>query len=485
MAGQIYNWSLTAADNDDADNTINWLEGQLPGSVNGSARAMMAALASFIKDNNGTLTSGGSANAQTLTANTSFAALATGQLVGFKAGFTNTAAATLNVNAIGAKDIKVFNPDGEADVGANQIRAGGHYLFRYDAALDGASGAWVLLNPSPSITFDTLGEAGFALIGGKLTASVGASALTIAVKTVGDADPSASSPVLVVFRSATIGNGGYTVMSIEAATSLVISSGSTLGTTNSTPFRLWVGGFNDGGTFRLAASNRFSPTGGVSALADDVLDSATDEGGAGGADSTGVIYAGATITTKPFKLLGYMDWSSGLGTAGTWSSGPDIVAPFGAGMKRPGDVVQVRMHHRSDLVTGTTTLPSDDSIPQQATEGVAYLSKDITPKSKANMLLVDWTVFCANSATGQMSTALFQDATANALAAIGEGYRTADDYAIRSGQYFMLAGTVSATTFAVHAGCNNAGTTSLGGSGGSRQFGGVAASHLRITEIMG
>lgn len=37
-------WSTTAADNDDADASINWSEGQAPSTVNGSARAMMAAL---------------------------------------------------------------------------------------------------------------------------------------------------------------------------------------------------------------------------------------------------------------------------------------------------------------------------------------------------------------------------------------------------------------------------------------------------------
>lgn len=45
MATGLKNWSTTAADNDDADSTINWLEGQLPSTVNNSARAMMAVLA--------------------------------------------------------------------------------------------------------------------------------------------------------------------------------------------------------------------------------------------------------------------------------------------------------------------------------------------------------------------------------------------------------------------------------------------------------
>lgn len=40
----LKDWSETAANNDDADATINWLEGQAPSTVNGSARAMMAVL---------------------------------------------------------------------------------------------------------------------------------------------------------------------------------------------------------------------------------------------------------------------------------------------------------------------------------------------------------------------------------------------------------------------------------------------------------
>lgn len=40
----LKDWSETAGDNDDADASINWAEGQAPSTVNGSARAMMAVL---------------------------------------------------------------------------------------------------------------------------------------------------------------------------------------------------------------------------------------------------------------------------------------------------------------------------------------------------------------------------------------------------------------------------------------------------------
>lgn len=50
MASGKGSWSTTASDNDDADSNINWMEGQAPSTVNGSARAMMAADAVDLRD---------------------------------------------------------------------------------------------------------------------------------------------------------------------------------------------------------------------------------------------------------------------------------------------------------------------------------------------------------------------------------------------------------------------------------------------------
>ena len=46
----IFAWSTTASDNDDADSTINWSEGQNPSTVNNSARALMARVSEFLSD---------------------------------------------------------------------------------------------------------------------------------------------------------------------------------------------------------------------------------------------------------------------------------------------------------------------------------------------------------------------------------------------------------------------------------------------------
>lgn len=101
-------------------------------------------LARFYADIGGTGTVGGSANALTLTTASTYQALATGIFVSFKATSANTAAATLNVDALGAKAIR---RRGDSALQAGDIAANGIYLLRYDSAYNSAAGAWVLLNP--------------------------------------------------------------------------------------------------------------------------------------------------------------------------------------------------------------------------------------------------------------------------------------------------------------------------------------------------
>jgi hypothetical protein len=102
----IYDWDRTATDNDNADANINWAEGQAPSTVNNSARFMMQRLAEFIDDLGATVDSTGASNAYAVTIPSSVTAYARGLLVAFRANFANTGAATLNVNSIGATDLK-------------------------------------------------------------------------------------------------------------------------------------------------------------------------------------------------------------------------------------------------------------------------------------------------------------------------------------------------------------------------------------------
>lgn len=327
-----------------------------------------------------------------------------------------------------------------------------------------------------------------------LSLTVGSSALTIALKDRDGSDPTAASPVSAGMRNVTAATGDFSSLNVSAASSLVVSSGSTLGTANNVAFRLWIVLFNDGGTLRLGVINCLSTAAGAGAGRDVTaiyplsawgIASSTAEGGAGAADNAQVFYTGTAVTSKAFIVLGYAEWPSGLGTAGTWSSGPSRVQLFGPGVPLPGQVVQVARNDTGALATGTTTIPIDDTIPQN-TEGDQYLSQAITPSSAANALNVETEGLYSNSATNFVIAALFQDSTANALKArffsSNLGTDVSHSQALRAS---LLAATTSATTFKVRAGANAAGTTSFNGRGGARFLGGVMNSYLQVSEIMG
>lgn len=152
MAGSIYAWSTTAGSNDIADGDINWQEGQFPDTVNNSARQMMGRLAEFRNDITASLTAGGTANALTLTASSAFTSLANGRLVSFRAAGSNTTAATLNVNSLGAKAIRKQDGSGDIALAANDLLTNSVYMVAYSTSADGGSGAWILINPSTPAT---------------------------------------------------------------------------------------------------------------------------------------------------------------------------------------------------------------------------------------------------------------------------------------------------------------------------------------------
>jgi hypothetical protein len=105
----FYKWSKTAATNSSADATINWAEGQPPSSVNDSGRAMMAATAKWRDDISGTITTGGTSTAYTVTTNQGFttAALMSGALICFIPHTDSGASPTLAVDGLTARAINV------------------------------------------------------------------------------------------------------------------------------------------------------------------------------------------------------------------------------------------------------------------------------------------------------------------------------------------------------------------------------------------
>lgn len=148
MAASIYDWSLLAANNANADSDINWAEGQAPSTVNNSARFMMQRLKEFVADLGAIAAVGGSANVLTFSAKSSFSTYSDGIRLAFRASIDNTGAVTLNVNAAGSKPVVKFTLDGESPLAAGEIQGGGIYEVIYSAALNGAAGGWLLLNPT-------------------------------------------------------------------------------------------------------------------------------------------------------------------------------------------------------------------------------------------------------------------------------------------------------------------------------------------------
>lgn len=129
----LFTWSQTAADNDDADTSVNVREGWAPSIINNSIRALMAAIAKWRDDMSGNLVTAGTSTAYTLTTNQVFTALTDGLSVTCRMSATNGATPTLNVDGRGAKSIATVY--GTA-VPTGALLSGGVYSFTYDSTDD-------------------------------------------------------------------------------------------------------------------------------------------------------------------------------------------------------------------------------------------------------------------------------------------------------------------------------------------------------------
>lgn len=161
-----------------------------------------------------------------------------------------------------------------------------------------------------------------------------------------------------------------------------------------------------------------------------------------------------------------------------------IASAVAAGnVKLTGDVVQVGYASSAAMSTVTTTIPFDDTIPQN-TEGTEFLTVTLTPAASTNNLHIEALVHVSGSLTsGYIMAALFQDSGANAVCADGITYTGAGFINTLKISARIAAGTTSATTIRLRMGPGSASTVTLNGSSGARLFGGVYTSSLTVTEI--
>jgi len=182
--------------------------------------------------------------------------------------------------------------------------------------------------------------------------------------------------------------------------------------------------------------------------------------------------AAGTLTTVSAGAANKVLTSNGANTLPTWEvSGTS------------GKVIQQVYSSNGSAVTGTT-LMQEAGRPTN-TEGTELMTLAITPTNASNYLVISG-VFIISYWTQRAATlALFQDATANALACWEDYTYTSNKYGQHTSVpifHRMVAGTTSATTFKIRGGVN-------GGTGGDQNFatmgnhGGYGFSNMMITEI--
>jgi hypothetical protein len=116
------------------------------------------------------------------------------------------------------------------------------------------------------------------------------------------------------------------------------------------------------------------------------------------------------------------------------------------------------------------------------------MTRAITPTSSSSILIISAIVNTSNSAATideGVTCALFQDSTANAIAATATGtdnnYYSVGMPLMLSLTHHMVAGTTSSTTFKIRLG-GHSGTTYFNKSHEGDKFGGMYCSSITITE---
>ena len=157
-----------------------------------------------------------------------------------------------------------------------------------------------------------------------------------------------------------------------------------------------------------------------------------------------------------------------------------LTGTIAASVLPAGSVLQVVNSQTGALATTTATISPDDTIPQ-ITEGAQFLSLAITPISATSKLLFQIVLMVSTSGANNVVVALFQGATANAIAGTVT-FPSLGNNNVCALNYFMTSGTTSSTTFTVRAGPGG-GTLTVNGNTSARLLGGVMYSSITITEI--
>lgn len=172
LAANVSEWSTSASSNN-ATPPDGFPEGMAPSAVNDAAREVMAAVARWYKDTNGSLVTTGSGTAYAVTSNAAHAALADQSLIVAEIHTDSTGAATLAVDGLAAKDIVL--PGGTA-IAAGTLQAGAIAVFAWESDADN----YILVaGATPLATGTAEGEVPALDAGGGLDSAIHGSAVPV------------------------------------------------------------------------------------------------------------------------------------------------------------------------------------------------------------------------------------------------------------------------------------------------------------------
>ena len=411
---------------------------------------------------------GGTANAQTAAVDALCTAFRTAQLFIYTPSIGNTAAATLTLTPAGAAALAAKNIYmGGLPLAGGELVQGVPVLLEYDGAVLN------MLGRAPALAAATL----LQNVGLSVTAA--GNALTIALKDQAGNDPSPTSPVSIAFRNTSLPNGAVTTLTITAASSLVLSAGSSLGMTNNQPHRIYVMGINDNGVFRMGIWNPLDTANAIiRGLEEYSLYSAVNEGG-GTATLVHTLYSTAATAPRAVRILGYIEIVEV--TAGVYASQPTKVQLMGLGVHRTGELVQKIRTGNANVgsFVGAAVTPLTDAVPLYAS-GNNVISTTVTPTSLYNLMHWHARVQVAHSAGTECVVAMHKDAAAamrSAFDVIAVNPRGID---IDHLEY--VSGLV-AQNVEIHVGSPTAGNLTVNGTAGGRLGGGTLYTYLDSEEI--
>lgn len=388
-AGWIALWLITVANGATSITSGNIVQVANAPFLGASYMPQLPAIPAYIQSGAwGYVADTGAANAVTVAPTPPLAALSAGNKITVKINNAVTGATTVAYKLAGGSvnTSPLVHGDGTAllanDLVATQV---------VELNFDGSN--WQMPRASASVAANNLtaSSVGFnAPINCNISTSVSTGALTVTLLGAAGGAVSAANPIIATFSDSTVGNGDPVTRIITSAPTFTVNSGNTMGGVNGQSMKLQVVLIDNAGTVLIGLQNCNGGGTGILGLVEDFLQSTG--AGTGGGNSAGVIYTSvASLTGKAIRVIGTLEWTTPLTTAGTYANPPNRVRLFGPGSKKPGDVIG----SASSLTASVSYTPqSPSSLIRVSAFGISQLSggsNSITIKRAATTLFTETT----------------------------------------------------------------------------------------------